>query len=55
MKKVDRPFVGSELFEKRPVIGCGVGDGNQFGPHLADMSDLFGELRRCLAGFRAQN
>ena len=52
MKKVDRSFVGSELFEKRPVVGCGVGDGNQFGPHLADMSDLFGELRRCLAGFR---
>ena len=54
MKKVDRSFVGSELFEKRPVVGCGVGDGNQFGPHLADMSDLFGELRlqRRLAGFR---
>ena len=54
MKKVDRLFVGPELFEKRPVVGRGVGDGNQFGPHLADVSDLFGELRlqRRLAGFR---
>ena len=40
MKKVDRLFVGPELFEKRPVVRRGVGDGNQFGPHLADMSDL---------------
>ena len=54
MKKVDRSFVGSELFEKRPVVRRGVGDGNQFGPHLADMSDLFGELRRRLAGFRPE-
>ena len=52
MKKVDRPFVGPELFEKRPIVRRSVGDGNQFGPHLADVSDLFGELRRCLAGFR---
>ena len=52
MKKVDRPFVGSELFEKRSVVRRGVGDSNQFGPHLADMSDLFGELRHRLAGFR---
>ena len=52
MKKVDRLFVGPELFEKRPVVGRGVGDSNQFGPHLADVSDLFGELRRRLAGFR---
>ena len=51
-EKVDRLFVGPELFEKRPVVRRGVGDGNQFGPHLADMSDLFGELRRRLADFR---
>ena len=42
MKKVDRPFVGPELFEKRPVVRRGVGDGDQLqvGPYPADMGDL---------------
>ena len=56
MREVDRPFVVSELPEKRPVVGCDVGDRDrrQVGPHFLDMDDLGGELRlqRRLASFR---
>ena len=54
MKEVDRPFVGPELSEKRPVVGRGDGDQRQVGPRFPDMGDLGGELRlqRRLAGFR---
>ena len=47
MKEVDRSFVGSELLEKRPVVGSGDGDQRQVGPRFPDMGDLGGEL--CVA------
>ena len=39
------PLAG--IAEKRPVVRRGVGDGNWFGPHLADMSDLRVALSPC--------
>ena len=46
MKEVDRPFVGPELLEKRPVAGRGVGDGDylQVGPRFPNVGDLGGGL-----------
>ena len=54
MKEVDHLFVGPELPEKRPVVGCGIGDHLQVGACFPDMGDFIGKLRlqRCLASLR---
>ena len=54
MKKIDDLLVGLKSLKKRPVVDCGVGDGDEpeVGPRLSDARDLFHDLRRDLAGFR---